>query len=147
MSAGRRPFAEASTQSRVGVNSRHKVRRVWEVLLGVFVTALGLFISASLPQASIQRDSGAAVVSLALALIVVIVYESRTESSRDDGNTSECLAVQNEARELAAELRGWYAGHQARQPVLGDFSEGWQQRLTQHSTNFVDEYRIRYRAR
>jgi hypothetical protein len=51
------------------------VRDVVIVLLGV---ALPYWVSASIPQATIQRNSGSAVIGLAAALVVVIAIENRS---------------------------------------------------------------------
>jgi len=58
------------------------MHRVWEILIVLLGVAVSFFVSATVPQATIQRDAGAAVVALLLLVAAVLVWEGRRQVSR-----------------------------------------------------------------
>jgi hypothetical protein len=50
-------------------------RRIWEVLLLLLGIALALWVSESIPHATISRDVGAVVIGLVVALLLVVIWE------------------------------------------------------------------------
>jgi len=58
------------------------MHRVWEVLIVLLGVAVSFFISATVPEATIQRDAGVAVLALVTLVAAVLVWEGRDYISR-----------------------------------------------------------------
>lgn len=56
--------------------SAEMARRVWEILLALLGIALAIWISESIPHATLARDIGAAVVVLIVALLLVVLWDN-----------------------------------------------------------------------